>query len=132
MALGMSTALRNARLDAITSAVGSAGKLRLYAGTRPATGGTTTTLLGEFTCGSPFAGAAASGVLTLNPVAADSAADNTGTATWARLLKSDNTFVMDLDVSVAGGSGDLTMDNVAVVAGATLTPGSMSITDANP
>ena len=45
MALGFSTALRNARLDAITTTVGNAGKLAIYDGTKPATGNTTTTKL---------------------------------------------------------------------------------------
>ncbi|AEI76707.1 hypothetical protein CNE_1c13580 [Cupriavidus necator N-1] len=42
MTIGMSTALRNARLDAITTAAGASAKLRLYTGTRPATGGAIT------------------------------------------------------------------------------------------
>jgi hypothetical protein len=64
MAAGYATTLRNAQLDAITTAVGNAGKLRIYDGTRPATGGAATTLLAEFTLGTPFAAAAAAGVLS--------------------------------------------------------------------
>ena len=45
MSVGYSTTLRNARLDAITSAIGASGFLRIYDGTRPASGGTATTLL---------------------------------------------------------------------------------------
>lgn len=131
MSLGLSTALRNARLDAFTTIVGNAGLLKLYAGTRPATGGTATTLLGTFTCGSPFAAAASNGVLTLNALSADSSADNTGTASWARLTKADGTFVADFSVTTSGGGGDLTMDNVSVSAGAVLTPGTITLTDPN-
>ena len=50
--LGLSTTLRNAMLDAITTAIGTSGKVRIYSGTRPATGGTATTLLAELPCGS--------------------------------------------------------------------------------
>ena len=39
MAVGMSTAVRNARLDAITAAAGGSALLRIYDGSRPATGG---------------------------------------------------------------------------------------------
>jgi hypothetical protein len=49
MAVAYSTALRNARLDAITTAVGASGKLRIYDGTRPSSGGTATNLLAELT-----------------------------------------------------------------------------------
>lgn len=132
MAIGASTTLiRNPMLNVWTTAVGNAGKLRLYSGTRPATEGTATTMLGELTCGSPFASAAANGVLTLNALTADSAADASGTVTWARLLKSDNTFVADFAVTPTGGGGDLTMDNPVVAAGAVLTPGTITITDPN-
>ena len=48
MTTGYSVAARNAQLDAITTAVGNAGKLRIYDGTRPATGGVVTNLLAEF------------------------------------------------------------------------------------
>lgn len=131
MALGFSTALRNRRLNAITTEAGDAALLRLYAGTRPATGGTATTLLGTFTCGTPFAAAASGGVLTLNALTADSNADNSGTASWARLVTNGGTFVADFSVTSTGGGGDLTMDNTVVQAGATLTPGTITITDPN-
>lgn len=60
MALAFSTTLRNSRLDQITSAVGASGFLRIYDGTRPATGGTATTLLAELTLNSTFAPATSS------------------------------------------------------------------------
>jgi hypothetical protein len=58
MAIGMSTALRNARLDAITTFAGGNCLLRIYNGSQPATGGTATTLLAELTCNATFAPAA--------------------------------------------------------------------------
>lgn len=131
MSLGMSTTLRNARLDAITTAAGDAATIKLYAGTRPATGGAATTLLGTLTCGTPFAAGASAGVLTLTAVAADSSADNAGVASWARLATSGGTHVMDMSVTATGGGGDLTMDNVDVEAGGTITPGTITITESN-
>lgn len=130
MAIGMVTTLRNARLDAITTFAGNSGKLRIYDGSRPATGGSATTLLAELTCNATFAGAAAAGVLTLNAITQDSSADATGTATWARLLKSDGvTIVMDLSVGTSGA--DINLNTVAIVTGAAVSVTSATITEAN-
>lgn len=129
MTIGMSTALRNARLDAITTAAGANAKLRLYSGTRPATGGTVTTLLAELTCGSTFAAAASGGVLTLNAITTDSSADASGTATWARLVTSGGTFVLDMDVGTSGS--DLNLNSTAISSGATVSVTSATLTDGN-
>lgn len=129
MTIGMSAALRNARLDAITTAAGANAKLRLYSGTRPATGGTATTLLAELTCAATFAPAASGGVLTLNAITSDSSADASGTATWARLVKSDNTFVMDMDVGTSGA--DLNMNSNVISAGAAVAITGATLTEAN-
>jgi hypothetical protein len=129
MTIGMSPALRNARLDAITTAAGANAKLRLYSGTRPATGGTATTLLAELTCGATLAPAASGGVLTLNAITSDSSADASGTATWARLVKSDNTFVMDMDVGTSGA--DLNMNSNVISAGAAVAITGATLTEAN-
>lgn len=129
MTVGLSTTARNARLDAITTAVGSAGKLRIYNGSRPATGGTATTLLAELTLGSPFAPAASSGVLTANAITGDTSADATGTATWARVVTSGGTFVMDC--SVGTSAADLILATVSIVAAAAVNVTSFVITEGN-
>ncbi len=129
MTIGMSTALRNARLDAITTAAGANAKLRLYSGSRPATGGTATTLLAELTCGATFAPAASVGVLTLNAMTSDSSADASGTATWARLVTSGGTFVMDMDVGTSGA--DLNMNSNVISAGAAVSVSGATLTEAN-
>lgn len=130
MTVGMATGLRNARLDAITTFAGNSGKLRIYNGSRPATGGTATTLLAELTCNATFAPAASGGVLTLNAITGDTAADATGTATWARLVKSDGTtFVMDLSVGTSGA--DVNLNTTSLVAGAAVTVTSATITEGN-
>lgn len=117
MATGYSTTLRNAQLDAITTAVGNAGKLRIYDGTRPATGGTATTLLAEFTLGSPFSGAASSGSLspTLPSNTTGAAA---GTATWFRIVTSGGTFVIDGSVGTSGA--DLNLNTTTISVGVTV------------
>lgn len=118
MALGYATTLRNARLDAITTAIDAgagAGLLRIYDGSRPATGGTATTLLAELTFSDPSAGSASSGVLTLSAITADASANATGTATWARVVDSTGAFVMDADVGTSGT--DMIINSTSISAG---------------
>ncbi len=129
MTLGYSTALRNAQLDQITSAVGASGFLRIYDGSRPATGGTATTLLAELTLNATFAPAASSGTLTLNSITADSSANATGTATWFRIVTSGGTFVMDGSVGTSGQ--DLNLSTTSIVTGATVSITSASISAGN-
>jgi hypothetical protein len=129
MALGYSTTLRNAQLDQITTAVGTSGKLRIYDGTRPATGGTVTNLLAELPCSATFAPSASGGVLTVNAITTDSSADNTGTATWFRVVTSANAFVMD---GSAGTSGtDLVLNSASITAGGSVAVSSFTIAAGN-
>ncbi len=129
MALAYSTTLRNARLDQITTAVGASGLVRIYDGTRPASGGAATTLLAQLTCSATFAAAAAAGVLTVNAITQDSAADATGTATWFRVTTSGGTFV--IDGSVAASGSDLNLTTVSIVAGGPVSITSFTITTGN-
>lgn len=132
MTVGMVTNLRNARLDAITTFVGASGKLRIYSGTRPATGGAITTLLAELTLNATFAPAASGGVLTLNAITQDSSADATGTATWARVFKSDGTTIcFDCSVTATGGGGDIQLATTSLVSGAAVSVTSATITEGN-
>lgn len=130
MAVGYSTTLRNARLDAITTAVGASGLLRIYDGTRPASGGAATTLLAELACSATFAPAAAAGVLTANAITQDSSANATGTATWARLTTSGGTFVADMAAGTAGT--ELILNTASIVLAAVVTCTSCVITAGNP
>jgi hypothetical protein len=131
MAIAYHATLRNAKLDAITTRAGNAALLRIYNGTRPATGGAATTLLAELVCGSPFAAAASGGVLTANAITQDSAADATDTATWFRLVQSDGTtHVLDGDVGVSGS--DLNLSSVSIVTGGAVSVTSFVITAGNP
>jgi len=133
MAIGFPASLRNARLDEIKTAVDAgtgAGKIRVYDGTRPATGGTATTLLFETTFSDPSFPAASAGVLTASSITADSSANATGTATWGRAVDSDDNFIMDFS---AGESGtDLILVTADIVAGTEQAITSFVITDGNP
>jgi hypothetical protein len=129
MTLGLSTATRNGMMDAITTAIGSSGKLRIYSGTRPATGGTATTLLAELPLSATAAAAASSGVLTLNAITNDSSADATGTASWFRVLTSANVAVIDGDVGTSGS--DLNLNTTSIVSGGPVAVSSFVLTAPN-
>jgi len=130
MTVGMAASLRNSRLDAITTAAGASALLRIYDGTRPATGGTATTLLAELTCNATFAPAASGGTLTLNAIAQDASANATGTATWARIVKSDGTTHV-LDCSVGTSGTDIVLTTVSIVAAAAVSVTSAVFTEGN-
>lgn len=133
MALAYATTLRNARLDAIDDAANAgagAALLRIYDGTRPATGGTATTLLAELTFSDPAFGAAGSGIITASAITQDASANATGTATWFRVVDSSATFVMDGNVGTSGS--DLNMTTTSIVATQPVSCSSFVITEGNP
>jgi len=131
MALAYAATLRSAKQDAITTFAGNAALLRIYDGTRPATGGAATTLLAELTCGTPFAAGASSGVLTLGAITQDASANATGTATWFRIVKADGTtHVMDGNVGTSGS--DLNLTTTSIVATQPVSITSFVLTEGNP
>lgn len=130
MALAYSITIRNGMLDVVTSNVGASGLLRIYDGTRPATGGTATTKLAELTGNATFAPSASGGVLTLNSITQDSSADATGTATWFRWVTSGGTFCIDGNVGTSGS--DLNLTTTSIVATQPVSVTSFTITEGNP
>lgn len=130
MTLGMVAAVRNAMLDAITTQIGTSGKVRIYSGTQPATGGTATTLLAELPLSATAAAAASGGVLTFNAITNDSSADATGTASWFRILTSGNTALIDGTVGTSGA--DLNLNTTSIVSGGPVAISSFTITAGNP
>lgn len=128
--------IRNTMLDSITTRAGNAALLRIYDSTgtgRPATGAAVTTqvLLAELTCGTPFAGAAAAGVLTASAITTDSSANATGTATWFRIVQSNGTsFVLDGNVGTSGS--DLNLTSTSIVITQAVAVSSFVITEGNP
>ena len=125
MAVVYSEDLRHARLDEITAAVGAAGLLQIYDGSRPAFGGTATTKLAEFTLGSPFASAATGGELSPT-LPSDVTALASSTATWFRVTTSGEAAVLDGDVG-----SDLTLNDASIVEGGTVSVTGWTITHGN-
>ena len=107
------------QIKAAIDAGGSAGKLRIYSGSIPASpsDAATGTLLAELTLGFPCAPTASGSPITLtfNAITQDSSADETGTAGYARILASDGTAIFDCDVTVTGAGGVLQLNTTSIV-----------------
>lgn len=130
MALAYATTTRNARLDRITTDIGTSGLVRIYDGSRPASGGATTTLLAELALSATAAAAAAAGVLTFNAITQDASANATGTASWFRVTTSGGTFVIDGSIATSGS--DLNLTTTSIVATQPVSITSFTITEGNP
>lgn len=131
MALGMLAALRSNRADEITALLDAdvgACEIRIYDGSRPATGGSATTLLATLVCTDPFAAAASAGVLTASAISDETSAA-AGTATWFRMVDNSGDFVLDGDVGTSGS--DLNLNTVTIGAGGTVQITSFVITEGN-
>lgn len=135
MAKQFSTTVRNARLDAIETTIGTAPLLRIYSGTKPtdcATALSGNTLLAEITLPSDWLGAASSGSKSKSGTWTDSAADATGTASFYRVYDSGGTTCHEQGtVTVTGGGGDLTVDNTSFATGQSFTISTWSYTEGN-
>lgn len=133
MAISLSETIRNNCLTQISNAADAgagAARLRIYDGTRPAAGGAVTNLLAELTMGDPAFAAASAGSMAANAITSDSSADATGTASWFRIVDSDDNFVLDGDVGTSGS--DLNLNSVAISAGVAVGVTSLTITAPNP
>jgi hypothetical protein len=128
-----SNAAANAAADAM-GALLNTGYLRVYSGTQPATADTAlsgNTLLAELRFSATAFPAASAGVLTANAITADASADATGTASFFRALKSDGTTVVyDGSAGVTAGQFDLVLNTTSVVAAASVSVSSLTITEA--
>jgi len=125
-----SNAAVNAAADAVCPLVNN-GYLRIYNGTQPATADTAIsgqTLLAELRFNTTAFGSASNGVATANALTADSSADNTGTASWFRALKSDGTSTV-FDGSVGTSAADLVLNSVLISAGASVSVTSFTYTE---
>jgi hypothetical protein len=121
------------------AALFNGGKLEIYSGSQPTDANTAVgaqTLLSTLTMNATaFPTAVASGsagskvcTLTANSITSDTSAAATGTAAWFRVLKSDaSTKVMDGSVA-ASGTFDMILNTTSIVAGATVSCTSFTIT----
>lgn len=113
----LSDAAANAEANALAPLL-NGGFIELYTGAQPANANTAlsgNTLLATLTFGNPAFGAAAASVITANAIASGTAVA-TGTATFARLYKSDgSTVVMDCTVGTTGAA--INLNTTSIVTG---------------
>lgn len=132
--LSFETTLRNAIMDAITSAVGSSGLLKIYSGTVPANVAASlgsATLLATCPLSSAMAAAASGGVLTFNTISPETSCPASGTATFFRVTTSGGTAKFQGTVGTSGA--DLNLVNVTASSGGafSIDPG-WTLTEGNP
>lgn len=134
MAIQLSTAVRNARLDAIETTIGATAVMRIRTGAPPANCGTADsgTVLATLTLPSDWMAAASGGTKAYTAPWADSSADNAGTAGHFRIYDSGGTVCgMQGTVTATGGGGDMTVDNTSFAAGQAFSVTGFTLTDGN-
>lgn len=132
LALAFTTTARSAMVTVIETAMDAgagAALIRIYNGTRPASGGSATTLLAELTCSDP-AGTVTNGVLTFSAITQDSSADATGTATWFRVVDSNAAWVIDGNVGTSGSDMNLTTTSITATQPVSITSATITAPNA--
>ncbi len=126
MAIRLPTASRNAAVAAVANLVDAdvgAGTIQIRSGAQPATANdpASGTLLATVTLADPAWSGPAAGVMTLDttPVLSTTgvAAANAG---WFRMLDNSGDTILDGNVTVTGGGGDLELNTIAISIGLTV------------
>ena len=128
-----SVAQRNSAIGTLSTTVGAAGVAKLFTGTQPATCATADsgTLLASWTFTATFAGAAASGAVTVNnPATPGSTAVAAGTAGYFRIYTSALVCVMQGTAGLTSGF-DWNLTNTNISSGQVVTFSSMTVTAGN-
>lgn len=123
MAVKFSVSIRNAVVDTVESTIGPSGRLIFYTGTAPAnTAATATgTVIATIVLPSDWLTDASGGVKTLNGTWSTTAS-STGTIGYYRIYDSGvSTCHEQGSVTVSGGGGDITLDNISATTGQTIT-----------
>ena len=134
MAVQLSVTVRNAKLDAIETAIGASAILKIRDGAQPANcaAADSGTVLSTVNLPADWMNAAAAGSKTLLGTWQDTSADATGTAAHFRLYDSGGaTCHMQGTVTITGGGGDMTVDSVSFTAGQQFTVTTFTLTEAN-
>lgn len=136
MSIQLSVAVRNARLDAIETNIGTSAILRIYDLTAGApadcAAAITATLLAEMSLPSDWMAAASSGAKALAGTWEDLSANAAGTADFFRVYDSGGTNCgIQGTVTATGGGGDMTLDNAVIASAQKITVTSFTLTDGN-
>lgn len=134
MSVQFSVAVRNARLDAVESTIGTAPILKIRTGSKPANcaAADSGTVIATMTLPSDWMADASSGAKALLGTWQDLLADADGTAGHFRIYDSGGTTChAQGSVTATGGGGDMTLDNPSVVTGQKVTVTSFTLTEGN-
>lgn len=123
MAVTYTTAVKNARLDAVLIAIGSTGVLEIGTASMA-------TVLATISLNST-AGTTSGGVLTFSGFPkSDTSADASGTAAAARIRTASGGTDIVTGLTVGTSGSDINLDSTSITAGQTITINSASITHA--
>lgn len=134
MAIQHSVAVRNARLDAFETAIGTAPIMRIRSGAPPANCGAADagTVLATLTLPSDWMAAASAGTKAMSGTWQDLSADAAGTAGHYRIYDSTGTTCHEQGtITATGGGGDMQLDNTVLAAGQQFSVTSFSRTEGN-
>lgn len=134
MAIQLSVTVRNARLDAIETAIGVSAKLRIRTGSVPAScsAADSGTILATIDCPSDWLNTASNGSKSLAGTWQDLSADNTGTAGHFRLYDSAGTTChLQGTVTSTGGGGDMELSSTSISSGQPFSITTFTLTDGN-
>lgn len=124
-------------LDAgVANGPGGAGEayIEIRTGSQPAdvSVAATGTLLGTLICSATAFGSAVdvtgAARATANAVASDNNADAAGTAGWFRAYDSDGNGIIDGNITITSGGGDMELDNINIAVNDTITVNSWTVT----
>lgn len=135
MTLQYSTAVRNAKLDAVETTIGVSAVLKIRTGAPPANVATADSgsVLATLSLPSDYLAAASGGTKAKAGTWEDLSADAAGTAGHWRLYASDGTTAhAQGTVTATGGGGDMTVDNVVFAAAQAFTVTAFTLTAGNP
>lgn len=132
MALQLSTAVRNAMLDAIETATGTTAILRIRTGAAPANCATADsgTVVATLNLPTDWMAAASGGTKALLGTWQDASADATGTAAHFRIYDSAGT-TCHLQGTVGTSASDLIVDSTSFTAGQQFTVTGFTLTAPN-
>lgn len=134
MSVKCSAAVRNARLEAIESTIGTSPILRIRTGAAPASiaDADSGTVLAEMTLPSDWMSAAVSGVKSKSGVWKDASANASGTAGHFRLYASDGTTVhMQGACTDGAGAGPMKLNNTSIAETQPVTVTAFTLTEGN-
>jgi hypothetical protein len=134
MAIKISNAVKDARLDAIETAIGTSAVLKIRTGTPPTNIGDADsgTVLATLTLPSDWMAAASGGSKAKAGTWEDASADAQGAAGHFRIYASNGTTQhIQGTVTATGGGGDMELSSINLDVGMTVTITTFTLTDGN-